>query len=129
MSAALPQPLRFVLVGLAGYVVNLAAFAALYGLGTAYVVASVSAYLVSNALMYLGNRYFTFALGHDGFWGAYARYVGVGLLVAALAALLLACLVEGLGVDPRLGQGLALALVTPVAFLLTKRWSFQLRPA
>jgi putative flippase GtrA len=129
MSAGLPQPIRFVLVGAAGYGVNLAAFAALYGLGTAYVAASVAAYLVSNALMYLGNRYFTFALGHHGFWAAYARYVAVGLVVAALAALILACLVEGLRIDPRLGQGLALALVTPVAFLLTKRWTFQLRPA
>ena len=53
MSVTLTQPIRFVLVGAAGYGVNLAAFAVLYGLGTAYVAASVAAYLVSNALMYL----------------------------------------------------------------------------
>ena len=129
MSAGLPQPVKFVLVGAGGYAVNVAAFAALFGLGVAYLAASLSAYFVSNALMYLGNRYFTFALSNDGFLAAYLRYVLVGGVVAGLTAALLAGLVEGLGTDPRLGQALALAAVTPVAFVLNKRWTFRLQPA
>ena len=129
MSAGLPQPVKFVLVGAGGYAVNVAAFAALFGLGVAYLAASLSAYFVSNALMYLGNRYFTFELAHDGFVAAYVRYVAVGAVVAVLTALLLTLLVEGLGTDPRLGQALALAAVTPVAFVLNKRWTFRLQPA
>ena len=121
------QPARFVAVGAAGYAVNLLAFAALYGAGTPYAAASVVAYLASNALMYLGNRYFTFRLGHSGFWRAYARYLLVGLLVAGLTAVVLAFLVEALGLHPTLGQALALLVVTPVAFVLIKRWTFQLR--
>lgn len=119
------QPARFLVVGAAGYAANVAAFAGLYELGVPYGAASVLAYLVSNLLMYVGNRYFTFRLGHAGFWGAYLRYVLVGLVVAALTAGVLAVLVEVAGVDARLGQALALLAVTPVAFVLIKRWTFR----
>jgi putative flippase GtrA len=98
------QPARFLAVGVAGYGVNLLAFAALYAAGSPYAAASVVAYLFSNALMYLGNRYFTFRLGHRGFWSAYARYLLVGLLVAGLTAIVLVFFVEVLGLHPTLGQ-------------------------
>lgn len=129
MRGTLAQPAKFVLVGASGYVANLSVFAALYGLGGRYLAASLVAYFVSNALMYVGNRYFTFGLAHDGFVAAYFRYVVVGGVVAALTAALLALLVEGLAVDPRLGQALSLLAVTPLAFLLNRRWTFQLAPA
>ena len=129
MKTRLGQPVKFLLVGTGGYVVNLLAFAALYALDMRYVAASLLAYFLSNALMYLGNRYFTFGLSHDGFWAAYLRYVLVGAVVAVLSAVFLAALVEGAGADPRLGQALSLAAITPLAFLLNKRWTFQLRPA
>jgi len=121
----LSQPTKFVLVGASGYVVNLAAFSLLYAAGVRYVAASILSYFLSNALMYLGNRYFTFGLGHDGFSAAYLRYVGVGVVVAALNAALLALLVEELALHATLGQAISLLLLTPVAFVLNKRWSFQ----
>lgn len=119
------QPLRFLIVGAAGFVVNLGVFEALHRAGTPYIAAAVLSYLVSNALMYLGNRYFTFRLGHVGFWAGYLRYMAVGLLVVALNALLLAALVEGTGIDETLGNGVALLVVMPVAFVLFKRWTFR----
>ena len=124
----LPQPVKFLLVGAGGYVVNLAGFALLYALHVPYVAASIGAYAISNALMYLGNRYFTFRLGHDAFWSAYLRYVIVGGVVAGLNALILALLVEGLDVHPQVGLAISLLIVTPVAFVLNKRWTFQLGP-
>jgi putative flippase GtrA len=124
MSATAMQSVKFVAVGAGGYGVNLAAFALLFARGAPYGAASVAAYLVSSALMYLGNRYFTFRLGHDGFWAAYVRYSLVGVLVAALNLGLLAALVEIAGLDPRLGQALSLVLITPVAFVLNRRWTF-----
>jgi putative flippase GtrA len=127
LSSSVTQPVKFVLVGACGYAVNLVAFAALFTLGVAYVAASLVAYFGSNALMYLGNRYFTFRLGNGGFWPAYLRYLLVGCIVAGLNAALLATLVEGAGADPRVGQALSLAALTPVAFVLNKRWTFQLR--
>lgn len=120
------QPVKFLLVGAGGYLVNLAAFALLYTVGVRYLIASIGSYALSNALMYLGNRYFTFGLGHDGFWSAYLRYVVVGGVVAGLNALALALLVEIAGLHPTLGLAISLLIVTPVAFVLNKRWTFQL---
>jgi putative flippase GtrA len=119
------RPVRFLLVGAGGYGVNVAAFGLLYRAGAPYAEAAVLAYLLANALMYLGNRYLTFRLGHAGFWAAYARYVLVGVAVAALTAGLLAALVEGGGLGAHAGQALALLLVTPIAFVLFKRWTFR----
>jgi putative flippase GtrA len=126
LSALVGQPAKFVLVGAGGYLVNLAAFAMLFGAGLPYVIASVAAYFISNALMYLGNRYYTFRLGHEGFWSAYLRYLVVGLVVSVLVVAVLALLVELVGMHPTLGQGVAMLVVTPVAFVLFKRWTFRI---
>jgi putative flippase GtrA/pimeloyl-ACP methyl ester carboxylesterase len=123
------EPLRFLTVGAGGYVVGLLAFAVLYADGAPYAAASGAAYLFANALMYVGNRYFTFRLGHSGFWRAYARYLAVGLLVAAVNAALLSVLVEATGVGARVGQAGSLLMLAPFAFGLFKRWTFRLGPA
>jgi putative flippase GtrA len=122
------QPVRFLAVGAGGYGVNLLVFAGLVSAGTQYLVASVGAYLISNALMYFGNRYFTFRLGHSGFWSAYARYLTVGCFVIVLNAAVLSLLVEGAGLGETFAQALSLLAVTPVAFVLFKRWTFRVVP-
>ncbi len=127
--SSLGQPAKFVLVGAGGYLVNLLVFSLLYALGTPYLAAALVSYFVSNALMYLGNRYFTFRLGHEGFLEAYVRYSAVGVAVVALNAAFLAALVEGTELHPTPAQAVSLLLVTPVAFLLNKRWTFRVRPA
>ena len=123
--SAIAQPVKFLLVGTGGFVVNLAAFVGLLAFGLHHVVSSVIAYMISNVLMYLGNRYFTFRLGHEGFVSAFVRYLLVGLVVAGLAAAILAVLVDVAGVHPILGQAIALLIVTPPAFVLFKRWTFR----
>ena len=123
MSAS--QPVKFLIVGAGGYFINLAVFAWLLRLGVPYLPDSIVSYFVSNALMYLGNRYYTFGLGHAGFWRAYVRYVLVGLVVAGLNAAVLAFLVEIVGLRAVYGQALSLLLITPVAFVLNKRWTFR----
>lgn len=128
MRTSLAQPARFVLVGAVGFGLNVGAFTALFGLGARYLLASVLAYLISNAAMFVGNRYFTFARSGAGFVAAYLRYLLVGVVVAGLTALLLALLVEGLEVDPRLGQALALTALVPLSFVLSKRFAFRLHP-
>lgn len=119
------QPVRFLIVGAGGYFVNLAVFAWLLRLGVPYLSDSIVSYFVSNALMYLGNRYYTFGLGHDGFLRAYVRYILVGLVVAGLNAAVLAFLVEIVGLRAVYGQALSLLLITPAAFVLNKRWTFR----
>lgn len=123
------QPARFLVVGAVGYGINIGVFALLVGAGVTYVLASVVSYVVSNALMYLGNRYFTFRLGHEGFWPAYGRYLLVGFAVVAMNAAVLTALVEGLGLDETLAQALSLLAVTPAAYVMFKRWTFRIRPA
>jgi putative flippase GtrA len=127
VSTAVAQPVKFLIVGAGGYFINLGIFAAFYELGMPYAVNSVLSYFISNAFMYLGNRYFTFRLGHEGFWGAYLRYMLVGAVVAGAVVGLLAILVDVAGLDPRVGQAIALLAVTPIAFVLFKRWTFRLR--
>jgi putative flippase GtrA len=129
VTSRLPQPVKFLLVGIGGFVLNVLAFTALFDLGTWYLAASFVAFMSSNAAMYVGNRYFTFGLSHSGFLAAYVRYAVVGGVVAGLTALLLAGFVEVVGLDPRLGQALAISVLVPVAFLLSKRFAFRLRPA
>lgn len=129
MSPRVGQPVKFVLVGVGGFALNLLVFTALFGVGLRYLAASLLAFAASNAAMYLGNRYFTFGLGHEGLLPAYLRYAVVGGIVAALTAVLLAAFVEGLGLDPRVGQALALNVLVPVAFRLSKRFAFRLEPA
>jgi putative flippase GtrA len=126
VSTAVAQPAKFLIVGAGGYLINLGIFAAFYELGLPYAVNSVLSYFISNAFMYLGNRYFTFRLGHEGFWGAYLRYMLVGAVVAGAVVGLLAVMVDVAGIDPRLGQAIALLAVTPIAFVLFKRWTFRL---
>jgi len=128
-ESAVAQPARFLVVGVFGYGVNLGVFAGLYAAGIRYIGASIVSYFVSNALMYLGNRYFTFRLGHKGFWSAYLRYMLVGALVVGLNAAILVGLVEGTGIDSRLGLAISLLLITPIAFVLFKRWTFRIPPA
>src|SRR5439155_27059775 len=120
---------KCLLVGAGGYAVNLGVFAALHTTGLTYVLNSIVSYFVANALMYLGNRYFTFRLGHEGFWSAYLRYMIVGALVAGLNAGILAALVQGTGIDSRIGVAISLLLITPVAFVLFKRWTFRIKSA
>jgi putative flippase GtrA len=124
---AVAQPARFVVVGAGGYLVNLGVFAALVAIDVPYITASIASYFASNALMYLGNRFFTFRLGREGFWSAYLRYMIVGVAVVALNAIVLSALVEGTGIDARIGQAISLLVVTPVAFILFKRWTFKLK--
>jgi putative flippase GtrA len=127
--AAAAQPVRFLIVGAGGFVLNLGVFAALHSAGVPYIVNSIVSYFIANAAMYIGNRYFTFRLGHAGFWSAYLRYMIVGAVVAGLNAGILAALVQGTGIDSRIGVAISLLLITPVAFVLFKRWTFRIKPA
>ena len=51
----------------------------------------------------------------------------VGALVAGLNLAILAALVEGTGIDSRIGLAISLLLITSVAFVLFKRWTFRVK--
>ena len=126
MSVGRRSPARFLAVGAAGYVVNVATFAALVAAGVKYVFASVVSYVVSNVLMYLGNRYFTF--------GSATRASGLPTLATCSWARgrrderhRANGSGRGLGLDETLAQPLSLLIVMPPAFVMFKRWTFRIR--
>jgi putative flippase GtrA len=123
------QPIRFVTVGAAGYAANVAMFTALHAADVPYVTASVIAYLIANALMYVANRHFTFGAASTGFWSGFLRYGLVGMLVAALNAATLAALVRVAGLAPTPGAAISVILITPVAFVLFRRIVFSDPPS
>jgi dolichol-phosphate mannosyltransferase len=121
------QLVRFGLVGLSGYVVNLLVFAALvHGADVDYRIAATAAFLVAVANNFLWNRTWTFRArsGHAGFQAARFLAVSVAAFLFNLAVLYL--LVEVGDVAEVPAQAMAIAAATPLNFLGNKLWSFRL---
>lgn len=119
------QLLRFCTVGASGYAVNLAVFAALLHLaGAHHLTAAVGAFLVAWTNNFVLNKWWTFR--RHGLSAAQqgARYMAVSLVALALNLVLLEAMVRG-GAPELPAQALAIALVTPINFLLNRRWSFR----
>ena len=120
------QLVRFGLVGLSGYVVNLLVFAALvHGAGADYRLAATAAFLVAVANNFLWNRSWTFRArdGHAGFQAARFLTVSVAAFLFNLAVLHALVEVAGLAEVP--AQAIAIAAATPLNFLGNKLWSFR----
>ena len=114
---------KFVAVGLSGYAINLAVYAALLGWG-AHSAAAVS-FVISAANNYWWNRHWTFAHTKGSF-----AYQGGRFFVVSFAALLvnqvwLLVFLDWLGWGKLLAQAVAIILVTPLNFLGNKLWSFR----
>jgi dolichol-phosphate mannosyltransferase len=117
------QLAKFGLVGLSGYVVNLAVYAALLGIG-AHKAALIS-FIVSAANNYWWNRHWTFSeqKGHFGQQGL--RFLVVALAALAVNQLWLLVFLDWLGWGKIVSQAIAIVLVTPLNFLGNKLWSFR----
>jgi putative flippase GtrA len=117
------QLAKFGLVGVGGYVVNLAVYAALLGIG-AHKAALIS-FVVSAANNYWWNRHWTFARekGHFGQQGV--RFFVVALAALAVNQLWLLVFLDWLGWGKIVSQAVAIVLVTPLNFLGNKLWSFR----
>jgi len=120
----MPQVVKFLIVGAAGFMVNLGIYAALVAVHAPYALSAAASYLVSNSGMFLGNRFWTFARRGPGLRREYLRYLTVGLLVLATNVALLVLLVETTPLGEIAAQAISLLAVTPVAFLANKRWTF-----
>jgi putative flippase GtrA len=119
------QLAKFSIVGLSGYVVNLAVYAALLkGAGFHYALAATCSFVVAVTNNYIWNRLWTFHAqrGHVGSQGL--RFLIVAVIAYGVNLLLLSALI-GLGVDKILSQAIAIVLVTPLNFVGNKLWSFR----
>src|SRR5262245_5342065 len=123
------QLAKFCLVGLSGYVVNLAVFATLvHWADMHYIPAAVCSFLVAVTNNYTLNRVWTFRhqRGHFAYQGLRFLLVSTVALAANLAFL---AILVALGVPKVPAQAIAIALVTPWNFVANKLWSFRRQPA
>ena len=118
------QLVRFALVGVSGYVVNLAVFAlAVAGAGLAYPVGATLAFVVAVSNNFLWHRRWTFRAGGTQARHQVARFLIVSVLAFVAGLALLAALVELLGVPEVPAQAAAIVAVTPFSFVANKLWT------
>lgn len=118
---------KFLLVGLSGYVVNLAVFTfSLKVLGVHHIAAATIAFAVAVMNNFRWNRHWTFAAreGHAGFQAA--RFFTVSVIAFLVQVAILEILVTSAGFPKVVAQAVSLALAMPVNFLGNKMWSFRL---
>jgi dolichol-phosphate mannosyltransferase len=119
------QLVKFSAVGATGYVINLAAFAALVeGAGVHYRTAAVLAFCVAVTNNFLWNRHWTFKAthGHAGFQAA--RFLTVSLFALGFNLIVLEVLVSVVGAPKIPAQAVAVLAATPLNFVGNKLWSF-----
>lgn len=118
------QLIRFLVVGASGYVVNLAVFSLALYLGAHYIPAAIIAFIIAWVNNFLLNRYWTFEARGDAMMGQGARYLLVSLVALGANLIILQLLVDA-GLGETLSQAIAIVLVTPLSYLLSRRWSFR----
>jgi putative flippase GtrA len=121
------QLAKFLLVGLSGYVVNLAVFTfSLEVLGVHHIAAATIAFGVAVMNNFWWNRHWTFGAreGHAGFQAA--RFFAVSAVAFLIQVSLLELLISAAGMPKVLAQAISLVLATPVNFIGNKLWSFRL---
>ena len=119
------QLVQFGVVGVSGYVINLAVFAVLTAaLDLHHIPAAVGAFCVAVTNNFLLNRHWTFDAkhGHAGFQAA--RFFTVSTLALGVNLIALEFLVRAdMGELP--AQALAVAIAMPFNFIGNKIWTFD----
>jgi putative flippase GtrA len=119
------QLVRFGLVGVSGYVVNLIVFALVVeGLGVHHILGAILAFCVAVSNNFLWNRHWTFdaAHGHAGFQAA--RFFSVSLAALLINLVALQLLIDA-DMSALPAQALAVAIAMPFNFLGNKLWTFS----
>jgi putative flippase GtrA len=117
------QLIKFGAVGASGFVINLAVYQAVLGIG-AHRAAAIS-FVVSAASNYWWNRHWTFVGQKGSFTLQGARFYAVSLAAFAVNQIWLAVFLDWIGLGKLVSQALAIILVTPLNFLGNKLWSFR----
>jgi putative flippase GtrA len=117
------QLAKFGVVGLSGYVIYIALYAVLLGLG-AHVAAAI-AFVVSAANNYWWNRHWTFVetKGHFGYQGM--RFFLVSAIAFGANQFWLFVFLDWIGLGKIVSAAIAVVFVTPLNFIGNKLWSFR----
>lgn len=121
------MPLRFLLVGALGALINIMIYATLVHVAqVAPLPASVAAFSVAVSHNYLLNRSWTFRARRRGLVDQGARFLVVSLLALGVNLAVLALLLDA-AVPKVPAEVLAIGVAAPVSFLANRHWAF--RPA
>ncbi|HET8564871.1 MAG TPA: GtrA family protein [Solirubrobacterales bacterium] len=119
------QLLKFGVVGGGGYLINLAVFALLVGLGVHHTIAAVGAFAVAVSNNFLWNRYWTFGPGDGPAHFQAARFFAVSLASLGLNLAVLELLISHHLTGELAAQAIAVAVAMPFNFLGNKLWTFS----
>ena len=119
------QLVRFCLVGFSGYLVNVGVFAVLVSAtGAHHIGAAIGAFCVAWSTNFVLNKHWTFRRHGLSTLQQGARNLTVSLFGLALNLALLELLVRARMPEVP-AQAVAVAAVTPISFLMNRRWSFR----
>jgi putative flippase GtrA len=119
------QLFKFGVVGASGYVVNIFVFAILtQALDVHHIAAAIGAFCVAVTNNFLWNRHWTFQAteGHAGFQAA--RFFTISVAALGVNLIVLALLVDEIGVAEVPSQAIAVAFAMPINFIGNKLWTF-----
>lgn len=120
------QLVRFSVVGVSGYAVNLIIYAlCVKALGVQYLIAESLAWIIAAANNFVWNRHWTFQARAGQVHVQAIRFLVVSLIALAFNLVVLRILVETAGMDKLAAEVIALAASTPLNFLGNKLWSFR----
>lgn len=120
------QLVRFVVVGVSGYVVNLGVFAAcVHLLAIDYRVAACVSFVVAVSNNFIWHRLWTFDARETSKRAQGLRFLSVSLVAFVTSLIILQGLVDLFDVPEVLAQAVALAVVVPQSFVWNKMWSFR----
>jgi putative flippase GtrA len=122
------QLIRFLTVGAAGYVVNLAVYAAcVHAAHTDYRIAAIIAFCVALSTTFALNRRYTFEATGGPVHHEAARYLVVSIAGFGVNLLALQLLVDTAAMAKVPAQAIAIVLAAPVNFAGQRFWTFARR--
>jgi dolichol-phosphate mannosyltransferase len=131
LSAAARRPaswwqlLKFGLVGVSGYLINLGVFALLSGnFGVHHIAAAIGAFCVAVSSNFLWNRHWTFAAGHGHAGFQAARFFAVSIAGLGINLAVLQALIASGSLGDLAAQAIAVAVAMPFNFICNRLWTF-----
>jgi len=119
------QIARFGIVGLSGYLIDLAIFDLLVAMGDLDRLAAASlAFVVAVANNFFWNRRWTFAAGQDPLAAQAPRFIVVSCLALGMNLVVLELLIRGGIGGGMVAQALATLAAIPLNFLGNRFWAF-----
>ena len=119
------EALRYVAVGILGYLVSIATFAVAIALGAGYVLAATVAFVFALVHNFAWNRHWTFRAGAGRLHVQWTRFVIVNVAVFLWSLVVLHLLIAEAGMDRVLAQSIAVAVAAPPNYLGQKLWGFR----